>query len=256
MPRTRRSGLAAPYFHVAHRSVRRVPIFVRPTDYRAFLKVLEEGLNRYPVRLVAFCVLADHWDLVLRPDDTPGLMRFMQWVTATHAIRWQQFHQSRGQGSVYQGRYRSTPLDGPSSLIHVCRQVERNALRERLVQRAQDWPWCSLAERMQPSPSVPLISAPFLMSNAWIDYVNTAALREQLEAISLIRSGRDDVAQDPGVLAALPQCGDDRIRRRTSAHDDEPDAHVEGAEHLRIRNPAGALKPLEDRRHGPTLAIE
>lgn len=243
MPRVPRSSLAAPYFHVVNRSVRRLPIFVRPTDYRAFLKVLEEGLGRYPVRLVAFCLLANHWHLVVEPNGTDTLMRFMQWVTATHAIRWHRVHHLTGHGPVYQGRYHSTPLAGPGDLIRVCRSVERNALREHLVPRAQDWPWCSLAERLQPSSSVPLVAAPFLMSAAWVDYVNTAMLREQLEergATPRLSDGRD-LAEDPCRLARVAEGCERCVHRLGRAHEHEPDTHVERPEHLGVIDPAGVL---------------
>lgn len=182
MPRLRRTHLDAPFFHVLNRSVRKAPIFRRPQDYRAFLGVLQEGLERFPVRLVAFCVLSNHWHLVLEPAGTEGMIRFMHWVTTTHAVRWHHHRESRGNGPIYQGRYRSVPIDGTGDLMRACRYVERNALSAGLVRRAQDWPWCSLAERLRPQPEVSLKPARFLTSQAWIDHVNAAGpLWEQIE---------------------------------------------------------------------------
>jgi putative transposase len=66
--------------------------------------------------------------------------------------------------------------------MRTCRYVERNALRAGLVRRAQDWPWCSLADRLRPEPRLPLVSTPFLVSDAWIEYVNAPImLSEQSE---------------------------------------------------------------------------
>jgi putative transposase len=243
MPRLARSSLAAPYFHVVNRTVRRLPIFVRPTDYRAFLKVLEEGLGRYPVRLVAFSLLADQWHLVVGPDGTNALSRFVQWVTATHAIRWRCVHHLRGCGPVYEGRYRSTPLTGAADLVHACRHVERRAVRARLVPRAQDWPWCSLAERLQPSASVPLVAAPFLMSSAWVDYVNTTTLRERIEDARLAPRPSDagDLSENPGRLAGVAQPREGGISRIPSDHDHQTHSHVERTEHLGVIDPAAVL---------------
>ena len=241
MPRTPRSSLDAPYVHVLNRSVRKLSIFLRPQDYRAFLKVLEEGLARYPVRLVAYCVLSNHWHLVLGPDGTGALIRFMQWVTATHAIRWQRQHHLRGQGQLYQGRYHSIGLERPSDLVHACRSVERTAMQSRLVRRAQDWPWCSLAERLQPSASLPLVAASYLMSSAWVDYVNTETPRERSGAVRASVLGVDDVAEDPRVFAIGAKRGQRVVGRLARAHQHNPDAHVERAEHLDIIDPAGVL---------------
>ncbi len=281
MPRQRRSSLDAPFFHVINRSVRKAPIFRRPPDYRAFLGVLQEGLDRFPVRLVAFCLLSNHWHLVLEPAGTEGMIRFMHWVTTTHAARWHKHRESRGQGPVYQGRYHSVPIDGTGDLIRACRYVERNALRAGLVRRAQDWPWCSLAERLRTSPEVTLKPARFFTSQAWIEHVNTAGtLREQIEeplevvTMDPMRRRRRprhtpgtkqakgvekrydplrDVAEIPGAGAERGQDGGHGRRR---AHQDQPHAHVERAEHLRLRHPARALQPLEQRRNRPALPVK
>ena len=182
MPRLRRTHLDAPFFHVLNRSVRRAPIFRRPQDYRAFLAVLQEGLDRFPIRLVAFCVLSNRWHLVLEPAGTEGMIRFMHWVSTTHAVRWHHRRESRGLGPVYQGRYRSAPIEGTGELMRICRFVERSALTAGLVRRAQDWPWSSLAERLRPQPEVSLKPARFLASQAWVDHVNAAGpLWEQIE---------------------------------------------------------------------------
>jgi hypothetical protein len=62
-----------------------------------------------------------------------------------------------------------------TELVRACRSVERNALAERLVTRAQDWPWGSLSERLNPVLKFPIAPTPFLASAMWVDYVNTPA---------------------------------------------------------------------------------
>jgi putative transposase len=173
MPRRARRNTSAPFFHVTNRTAHKHAIFLRANDYRAFLKVLAEGLRRYPVRLFCFCVLSNHWHLVVGPIDTKALTYFMRWVAATHASRWRRHHHSVGLGPVYQGRFHAEAIEEPGHLVRVCRYVERNALSAGLVARAQDWPWCSLAERLRRDPSIPLESTPYLCSDSWIEYVNS-----------------------------------------------------------------------------------
>ena len=77
-------------------------------------------------------------------------------------------------------------MDGIADLVHVCRYVERNALRAGLVRRAQDWPWCSLADRLRLEPRVTLHSAPFLSSATWIEHVNSgSSLRDEIRDLML-----------------------------------------------------------------------
>jgi putative transposase len=274
MPRRSRHSLQAPNFHVLNRSVRKAPLFTRPQDYRAFLGVLGEGLKRHPVRLVAYCVLPNHWHLVVRPPGTNVLARFVQWVTATHATRWHMHRNTVGQGPVYQGRYHSMPLAGPGDLIRVCRYVERNALRAKLVKRAEDWPWCSLSERFRAQPQLPLLEAPFLMSAAWVDYVNAiATVREQFEAddqlfvdsygtepMEIVENSSDpldaNALHDPAELPSLGELGAERGDVVGRTDQDEANAHIKRPKHFVVRHSARALKPRKEWRNTPAVSVE
>ncbi len=196
MPRRARSTQRASYFHVINRSVRRLVLFTQPADYRAFLAILAQALEQHPIRLIAYCVMPNHWHLVVGPTDTPTLSRCLHWVTATHAIRLNQHRRTVGHGPVYQGRFNSVEIPAVGDLVRVCRYVERNALQARLVRRAQDWPWASLSERLQPAQDLPMVNAPFLGTRAWADYVNAPrpgddAVEALLEPVDPLRDFAD-----------------------------------------------------------------
>jgi putative transposase len=196
MPRRTRSTQRASYFHVINRSARRLVLFTQPADYRAFLSILSQALEQHPVRLIAYSVMPDHWHLVMGQTDPATLSRCLHWVTSTHATRLNRQSASIGENPVYQGRFTVVEIPAVGDLVRVCRYVERNALQAGLVRQAQHWPWASLAERLQSSPCVPLVNAPFLSSRAWADYVN------------MTRSG-DDASQDlPGRAAPLDDFAD------------------------------------------------
>jgi len=267
MPRRARSDVSASFFHVVNRSVRKEPIFLRPTDYTAFLKALRQGLNRYPIRLIAYCLMPNHWHLVVGPNSTKSLSSFMQWVTATHATRWHRRRKTVGQGPVYQGRFSSKGIEAAGSLMLACRYVERNALEAGLVARAQDWPWSSLSERMRPKPRLPLVNTPFLISGAWTEYVNNARQEHErwVASTAVPRKTRSvekgsvplrHVAEEPRVLTRVAKRPEQRIELAAADDEHEPDSHVERPKHLRVRKAAGALQPPEDWRHRPALVIK
>jgi putative transposase len=264
---------------VINRTVRRVPIFHRPGDYRAFLTAVQQGLSRHPMRLLAYCVMSNHWHMVVGPPDTETLSRFVRWVTATHAIRWHRRHQTVGQGPLYKGRFLAIPIDHAAGLVQVCRYVERNALSAGLVKRAQDWPWCSLSERLRSDPLLGLTTTPFLASPAWIDHVNAPLTPQDLVAdlkwqraiwqdrnpspvpaepkpVEKSSVPLDDAPQTPGRLAGGVECGDGAVGVGAGGDDNQPDAHVEGAKHLRLVKAARALQPREQWRNRPALPIE
>src|SRR5690242_15955547 len=179
MPRRPRHTPLRVCFHVTNRSAGRVAIFQRPRDYRAFLHVLADGLERHPLRLVAYALMPNHWHLLVGPTDSSEVSGLLHWVSSTHAVRWHHHRHTVGYGPVYQSRFWSEPLPDPERLVRVCRYIERNALAAGLVRRAQDWPWSSLADRLRPEPVLPIISTPFLVSAAWLEHVNTPSHREE-----------------------------------------------------------------------------
>ncbi len=270
MARRRRTSLGVGFFHVLNRSARRRVLFQRPRDYRAFLAILAEGLDRHPARLLSYCVLANHWHLVLGPVDPRTLSKLLHWVTVTHAVRWQHHRQTVGEGPVYQGRFKSIAIGATDELVRACRYVERNGLRAGLVGRAEDWPWCSLSERRYSRSQIPLASTPFLASQAWADYVNAPiTLQERLrlggpgtELVETVENRHDPLlhlphgAEAPGGFVRGVEGAEEGGRVSGRADEDDPHAHVERPKHLRLGHAARPLQPAEDRRRRPPVAVE
>jgi putative transposase len=172
MARRPRARAVTGYYHVVNRAMRKQTLFRSRRDYIAFLAVLRAGLERHEAPLVAYCVLSNHWHLLVGPIEKVDLSRVVKWVSATHAIRWHRFRGTTGTGPVYQGRFRSTPIHELESLMPLTRYVERNARSAGLVARAEEWRWCSLSQRLRGSRTVPLSAARLLSSDLWVDYVN------------------------------------------------------------------------------------
>src|SRR5262245_59493013 len=109
MPRPLRFAQAGYVFHVLNRSVAGLPLFEKATDFDAFDRVLHEALQRVPIRLLAYCVMSNHWHLVLWPRTDSELSRFVGWLTLTHTQRWHAHRHTTGTGHLYQGRFKSFP---------------------------------------------------------------------------------------------------------------------------------------------------
>ncbi|MGE5361350.1 MAG: transposase [Bacteroidales bacterium] len=143
MPRQSRRGTANYTFHVFNRSVQGLTPFELSGDYDAFLRVLNEGVERWPtLRLLGYAVMPTHWHLVTWPADDESLSRCMHWMTGTHARRWRESHGSAGRGALYQSRFKAIPVQ-EGHLLRLMRYVERNPVTGRCVARVADWPWTS-----------------------------------------------------------------------------------------------------------------
>ena len=175
MGRPLRAAEGGIIYHALNRANGRLGIFEDARDYDAFIRVLGEAVGRYGTRLLAYCVMPNHFHLMLWPKRDGELSSFMRWLTLTHTQRWHAHRQSAGSGHVYQGRFKSFPVSGDEHLAAACRYVESNALRANLVSRAEHWRWGSLAQHGEPVGDVPALSAwPIDRPSDWVERVNAA----------------------------------------------------------------------------------
>jgi len=159
-------------FHVIHRGGRRLVLFEHDDDYRLWLQAFAEAHDRFPVDVFAFCLMPNHFHMVVRPTEDGQLSEFMRLGTVTHSVRWHRQKGSTGTGSVYQGRYRAFPIQTNSYFFNACCYVEANPLRASLVDSAQDWDWSSLSARCKNLHVLPLAEWPILQPPDWIARVN------------------------------------------------------------------------------------
>jgi putative transposase len=223
MPRTKRADEAGGLYHALNRGNARATIFHKDGDYEAFERILSEGLQRYDVQLFAYQLMPNHWHLVVRPSKDGAMSSLLRWVTGTHTMRYHAHYHSSGEGHVYQGRFKSFPVQDDDHFTVVCRYVERNALRSELVERAEDWRWGSLWRWLQKSEPAPKLLSPWPLARLpnWVDRVNTALTKGELDAVrhSIRRSsplGEKDwiesTARRLGLESTLRSRGRPRIR--------------------------------------------
>jgi putative transposase len=172
-------------YHVLNRAVARLPLFEKPADYAAFLRVLAEALAECPIRILSFVLMPNHWHFVLWPERDHDLTDFCRWLTHTHSMRWHAHYHTSGTGHIYQGRFKSFPIEDGESFYAVCRYVERNPLRANLVQRAEQWRWSSLWRRIQgdDQPATFLCPWPVPLPEDWVEHVNSPQTEAELEAL-------------------------------------------------------------------------
>ncbi len=209
MPRIARRLIGGLCSHVINRGNGRARVFHGDADYREFVKLMAASDDRSPqrlppplpppqsMRLLAYCLMPNHFHLVLWPREDGEVSRWMQWLMTAQVRRHHRRHGS--DGHLWQGRFKAFPIQRDEHLLTVLRYVERNPLRAKLVARAEDWPWSSLgawdpahaaapvAGRSDPAPDQglgpPLHAGPLPRPADWRAWVNEA--------------------EDPGQLAAL-----------------------------------------------------
>lgn len=183
MPRPPRADEAGGLYHALNRGNLRTTIFHKQADYLAFEKILAEALERYRTELFAYQLMPNHFHLVLRPLADGEMSRFMKWVVGTHTMRYRAHYHTAGLGHVYQQRYKSFPIQDDQHFLVVCRYVERNALRAKLVVAAEDWRWGSLWRWLR-KPEPQLLSAwPMPRLPNWVARVNEPLTDQELQTV-------------------------------------------------------------------------
>ena len=185
MPRRPRLAAGDLAYHVLNRRVGRLQLFDKPADYAAFENILAEAHAQTRIRIAAYCLMPNHWHLLLWPRHDGELSEVLRWITVTHTQRWHAHHHSAGTGPVYQGRFKSFPVQTDEHFLTVARYVERNALRAKLADRAEDWQWSSLWRRIQTnSKFTPWLSDwPMQRPKDWTIIVNRPHTVSELEAL-------------------------------------------------------------------------
>ncbi len=184
MPRPPRAAEGGLIYHALNRSNARAAIFDDDEDYAAFERVLAQAVSRHDMRLLAYCLMPNHFHLLLWPREDGELSRFMRWLTLTHTQRRHAHRRTAGTGHLYQGRFKSFPVQSDEHFLTVCRYVERNALRAGLVDRAEDWRWGSLGARRAGDGDRPALTRwPIERPRDWTARVNRPFGPEEEEAV-------------------------------------------------------------------------
>jgi putative transposase len=128
------------WYHVMNRGRRREEIFTDPQDFNAFLKLLEESTLLWGVRISAYCLMSNHYHLLLQTPRA-NLSRAMRHIDGIYTQRFNRRHKAVGQ--LFAGRYRSILIDADAYLLQLVRYIHRNPLRAGMVAKPDQYPWTS-----------------------------------------------------------------------------------------------------------------
>jgi putative transposase len=203
MPRTARASVGGLCYHVLNRGNHRAEVYHGDGDYQAFVSLLRQACVRVPMRVLCYCLMPNHFHLVLWPRGDDDLGAYMHWLLTTHVGRYNRQHHTSGH--VWQGRFKAFPIQEDDHLCRVLRYVERNPLRANLVKCAEEWAWSSLRERSQ-APALPFLAdIPIELGHAWPNQVNQPETEAELERL------RQSVNR--GMLYGDPEWGEAVARR-------------------------------------------
>jgi putative transposase len=221
-PRSAPGGLV---YHVLNRAAGRQTLFRTDADFLAFERLIVEAHERHPLDVFAYCLMGNHWHFLVRPRADGDLSAFFRWLTLTHAMRWRVAHRTVGQGPLYQGRFKSFPVQEDRHFLLAARYVERNALTAGLVRRAEDWRWGSLWLRARRAAAEGaasdrddateaalrdvLLASPWPVPRPrdWVERVNTAITAKDVEHVRASLARGRPLGDGPWTARAVAKMG-------------------------------------------------
>lgn len=111
MPRAARGLVGGQVYHVLNRGNGRANVFHKPEDFPAFVTLIAEAKERYSVKVLAYCLMTNHFHLVVKPTMGEDLSNWMRWLMTSHVRRYHRHYGSSGH--VWQGRFNSFVVGEP-----------------------------------------------------------------------------------------------------------------------------------------------
>jgi len=205
MSRTARASVGGICYHVINRGNARATVFFESADYRAFLNLMRVACERIRMRLLAYCLMPNHFHLVLYPHEDGDLSRWLHWLLTAHVKRHHRIKKTTGR--IWQGRFKAFPVEQDKHLLTVMRYVERNPVRANLVSSAADWDWSSLSFRNASVADSLLSVSPVTRPQNWQEIVDTPQSSAELEALRRCRHKNTPYGSDAWVDAAVASMG-------------------------------------------------
>ncbi len=161
MPRTLRMNAKDLLYHVFARGNNREPVFFESGDYQRFLKNIERFRDKLRYTLYAYCLLPNHFHLLLRSGNVP-LSKVMQVLITAYTMYVNKKHERVGH--VFQGRFKSIVVEKESYLLEVLRYIHLNPVKAGLVDSVGDYPWSSYLKYLAPAGEEPAIETGEILS--------------------------------------------------------------------------------------------
>jgi putative transposase len=174
MPRQARVLEGNGVYHVYNRRTDRQQLFPSSRAYDDFVHLMARGRERYNVRICTYCLMETHWHQAIwvrEQDGATAVSKYLRWLSASHALRFRFASDTRGEGHVYQDRYKAVAVGTDAYYLTLVRYIEANPLIAGLVRRAEDWPWSSLGERLSGRRWI-VDDGPVPLPHDWADLVN------------------------------------------------------------------------------------
>jgi REP element-mobilizing transposase RayT len=127
------------FYHVYNRGSRSEDIFFSKINYEYFLHLVKKNAVAHSVHLVAYCLMPNHYHMVLQQKEHGSISKFIQSVMTSYVQAMNKKYKISG--TLFQGKAKSKFIDSDEYVLQVIRYVHLNPVNAGLVQKPEDWPF-------------------------------------------------------------------------------------------------------------------
>jgi putative transposase len=168
--------------HCVNRGNDRRALFERAREYDDFLRLVTWAKTKWAVRILAYCIMSNHWHFVCWVRTHGDVSRFLHLLTTTHAVSWRRRTGTVGDGHVYKDRFHDSKVFTERYYYNLLRYVEQNPLRANLVRASRDWRWSSLQERLGDDRGI-IEDGPAPLAMGWPEIVDEHLSQSAIQEI-------------------------------------------------------------------------
>ena len=202
MARPLRIEFPGAIYHVTSRGDRREPIFEDDEDRLNFLAVIEQAMQRFDAVALAYCLRDNHYHFVIHTRQA-NLSRLMRQVNGVYTQTYNRCHGKTGH--LFQGRFKAILVDQDAYLLEVCRYVDLNPVRARMVRLPGKWPWSSYLAHTAHQEGPDWLDTPAVHAYLLGRAVRSPADRSRaaMRYATLVAEGRDTTLWDDALVGQI-----------------------------------------------------
>ena len=144
MPKRQVEFAKGEYYHIYNHGANRRPIFREAENYRFLLRLLKQHASALDIAIVAYCLMPNHYHLLVRQDGTTLAGKLPQAVFNSYVKAFNKRYQRTG--TLFEGPYKAIHIDRQEYLIHLCRYIHGNPVKDDIVSSLDQWPYSNYLE--------------------------------------------------------------------------------------------------------------
>lgn len=132
------------YYHIYNRGARQVTIFREPTNYHFTISKMREYSRAQGISVIAYCLMPNHYHFLVRQDGEEAAGNLPRFVFNSYS---KAFNKMYGRsGTLFEGRYRAKVIQSRSHLLHLCRYIHGNPVKDGMAAGPGEWPYSNYLE--------------------------------------------------------------------------------------------------------------